>query len=125
MRSPTPGDFTEEQVIRLDEAAIHIIDPDLLARVYDVVWIKLKRHEAAKRAIDAYLMAAKDPRYMEIFRFDRLKRAFRLAKQIKAKDKYQECEKVYAEFKEMPKLFKVLAVNLFSLAQEFKTILHS
>ena len=106
----------------IDEATAHVTDQELLARMSDVVWVKLKRHEAARRAIDAYLNAARDSRFMERVRFERLERAFRLAKQLNARDKWQECEKLFAIFKETPALFNALSLNLFSLAQTFQIL---
>ena len=94
-RTPIPDDLSDEQVELLYQAAEHLKEPELLARIYDVVWVRLKRHEAANLAIDKYLEAAKDDRIMEQVRFGRLERAFRLAKQINSAEKWKTCEKVF------------------------------
>ncbi len=121
-RSPIPDDFTDEQIAQLDLAIAHLSDPRIVARLSDVVWVKLKRVASARGAIDAYLQAAKDDRMMEMERFWCLERAFRLAKQISSKKQWTECEKVFGEFRENPALYERLSIDLLSLAQTFTII---
>jgi hypothetical protein len=122
MRSPIPEDFTDDQIASLAEGATHLSDPIIRARILDVVWIRLRRIEAAKTSISEYLNAARDSRLMEMERFWSLERAFRLTKQIKFKDAWPECEKVFAEFREDPALYERLSIDLLALAQTFPII---
>lgn len=116
-RSPIPNDLSEDQVFQLGVAIDHISDARMVARLADVVWTRLKKVEFARRAVNAYLQSAKDDRMMEMERFWNLERAFRLAKQIGAKELYSECVNVFKEFQKDDALYDRLNIALLSLAQ--------
>ncbi|MCU0893576.1 MAG: DUF4209 domain-containing protein [Rhodospirillales bacterium] len=86
-RSLVPEDIDEKTTRALYELARVTDDPELAARLCDVVWVRLRDNRAARRAIQQYLLAAENmfdpsdwPRYVT-----RVERAARLARQINDK----------------------------------------
>jgi hypothetical protein len=79
-RSADPSDLTREQLEVLENLVLKINDPELLARVTDVLWIRLRKYLLAQRAVEAYLESAanlveQDP----VAASERLERALQLA----------------------------------------------
>jgi hypothetical protein len=120
LRSPIPEDLTNEQIDKLKKCLADITDAKLLARFTDIIWLKCKLVEYAHKAIDNYLLSAKDERVAERPRFEFLERAFRISKQINSKEKWDSCIIVFNLFKNDSKLYKRLNYNLIILAQELK-----
>lgn len=58
-RSAIPSDFTQAELNALSELAPEITNPELQARISDLVWITTKHYPAAQIAMPAYLRAAK------------------------------------------------------------------
>lgn len=57
-RTADVGDFTSEQLKTLRALLPTLADPELRARVGDLLWITTRDHEAAAAAVDAYLKSA-------------------------------------------------------------------
>lgn len=57
-RSPIPSDLTPNDVGALERLAPLAKDPALRARLYDVLWILKRDHQACTEAADCYLAAA-------------------------------------------------------------------
>ena len=83
-RSAIVDDISKEHLIELREIVGEVKDPDLRARIADVIWIRLKDHKVAGIAIDAYLESASKLENPEMWppSFERIERAFRLATQL-------------------------------------------
>lgn len=117
-RSPIPEDFTEEQVSELADSLPPLSDPRLTARIADVVWVRLKRIDAAHKAIDAYLQAVCDANMMDIVRYWCLERAFRLSKQINSNEHWKKCESLFDECRRQPDFYDQRSIEFLSLAKD-------
>ncbi|MCX4239225.1 DUF4209 domain-containing protein [Paraliomyxa miuraensis] len=84
MRFPAPSDLTTEELDALFEAYPSVLDPDLRARMADVLWLVRNDHEAGRVAIDAYLDSAKRLHAPEhwVPCHERLERALHLARSL-------------------------------------------
>ncbi len=104
-RSAIIDDITNEHLVFLQEIIEEISDPELQARVADIIWIRKKDFKAAGIAIDAYLKSAsilKDPEKWHLS-FERIERAFRIALQLGKGGNYHDTviyyiEKLLAEY---------------------------
>ncbi|MGD1910477.1 MAG: DUF4209 domain-containing protein [Rivularia sp. (in: cyanobacteria)] len=77
--------LTDEHLNFLAEIAPEISDPELQARVADILWVRKCVHEMAKLAVDAYLQSAtelEDPQQWKSG-YERIERALRLSRRIK------------------------------------------
>lgn len=80
-RSAIPTDFPREQLAPLERWVNTLSDPELRARLLDVLWLQARSFPAAQGAIDAYLASAlrlEDPTHWPSC-VKRLERALRLA----------------------------------------------
>ncbi len=59
-RSASVDDFADEDVIAMAEGVSTITDPELRARIADLVWIRLRQYQTALVAISAYLDTAEE-----------------------------------------------------------------
>ena len=83
-RSMIPTDLTDEDVATLLPLLSEVGDPEVRARIGDVLWIKTKDVSAAHVAIEAYLasgMRLEDPAHWSLG-WQRYERAARLAHQL-------------------------------------------
>jgi hypothetical protein len=84
-RGVTPGDLTDEQYAILRELAPTITDPEMRARVCDLVWtVKRGNPDIARMAVSAYLesaIALEDPEHWVVCE-ERMRRAIRLARSL-------------------------------------------
>jgi hypothetical protein len=80
-RTPTPVDVAEKDLELLGELALEVEDPELKARLADLVWVRKRDHRCAEMAIDAYLQSASRLETGPVFQFSvhRLERSLRLA----------------------------------------------
>lgn len=81
--------LTDDHLDFLAEIAFDISDPELQARVADILWIRRREYRMAQLAVTAYLQSAtelEDPEKWTCC-FDRIERALRLARRIKYQDK--------------------------------------
>lgn len=81
-------EITEDQLSLLAEIANEISDPELQARVADILWVKRRDYKMAQLAIPAYLESAKTLEHPEHWPpcMNRIERAFRLARKIKHRE---------------------------------------
>lgn len=80
-RSAIIDDFTNNQLDILRQVAPEILDPELKARVTDVIWTRNRDYRMAQLAIEAYVGSAhnlEDPKSW-IYYFERIERACILA----------------------------------------------
>jgi hypothetical protein len=77
--------LTDEQLDFLAEIAPEISDPELQARVADILWVKRRDYQMAQLAIRAYLQSATILESPEQWThcFDRIERVLRLARKIR------------------------------------------
>ena len=83
-RSAIINDISDEHLRILQEVISDIKDPEICARIADVIWLKKKNFKVAEVAIDSYLKSStnlEDPKSWPPC-FDRIERAFRLATQL-------------------------------------------
>ena len=80
-RSPIVDDFEDQHLEVAFEALSEVGDSDLRGRIGDVIWIRLRKHEAARVAVDSFLETAdlilESPVASDVF--NRLERALQLA----------------------------------------------
>ncbi len=58
-RSSIVDDFTDKQLAILERIADSIIDHELRARIFDVLWVTKRKYRCAQLAIESYLESAK------------------------------------------------------------------
>lgn len=114
--------LTDEHLDFLAEIAPEISDPELQARVADILWVRRRDYRMAQLAVTAYLQSAtelEDPEHWT-WCFDRIERTLRLARRIR----YQveavvaHIEAVLARYNgEDPSW---LSAKLMELLQEYK-----
>ncbi len=83
-RSLLPSDLDDVSAHALRQLAEKAEDAELKARLFDIVWVRLRDAQAARQAVAAYIDAAKnlfDPQKWAGY-VQRVERATRLAKQI-------------------------------------------
>ena len=78
--------LTDEHLDFLAEIVPEISDPELLARVADILWVKRRDHRMAQLAVTAYLQSATELEDIIewIWCFNRIERALRLGKKPEA-----------------------------------------
>lgn len=83
-RTMIPEDLTEDELLKLEEVLAVSTNPEFVARISDVLWIRRKNHLYAKKAIKAYLKAADEDKDSEMWvpRGEWLKRATQLAMEL-------------------------------------------
>lgn len=80
-RSAIPEDFDVDLLKQTESWATGLTDPELRARMCDLIWVRAKSHIAARAAIPAYLESARtleDPQHWTLGA-ERQERALRLA----------------------------------------------
>ncbi|MEM6866811.1 MAG: DUF4209 domain-containing protein [Cyanobacteria bacterium P01_C01_bin.121] len=112
--------LTENRIEFLTEIASEISDPELQARVTDILWVKQRNYRMALLAIPAYLQSAnslEDPEKWNSC-FARIERALRLAYKInnKKEDVSQHIETVLNRYQGQDPL--LLSPKLMELLQE-------
>lgn len=83
-RSLIPEDLTDDQLDELEATLSDVTDPEYIARVADVLWLRKRDPVKARIAVEAYLRSAE--RLEDLVHWpssmERYERALRLAKQI-------------------------------------------
>ena len=96
-RTAISDDLTDDNLSMLQQVAPSIEDPEMRARVADVIWDRKRIVECAKLAIDSYLESARrlaqvpskvGDRPMLVYSVDRVERALRLAQMTDDKDRF-------------------------------------
>ena len=59
-RAPIPKDLNEDELAKLQELAEHLPLIELKPRVLDVLWVRKRDSEVARRAIDQYMQLASE-----------------------------------------------------------------
>ncbi|MBT9168505.1 MAG: hypothetical protein DDT19_01850 [Syntrophomonadaceae bacterium] len=80
-RSAIVDDISDEHIQVLHELLPHVEDPEMRARIADVIWLRKRDYKAAEVAIEAYLESATTLENPEswVAGFERIHRAFRLS----------------------------------------------
>ena len=114
--------LTDEQLDFLAEIAPEISDPELQARVADILWVKRRDYRMAQRAIPAYLQSATILENPEQWTHcvDRIERALRLARKIRHQDEivFNHIEAVLDRYQGEDPLW--LSAKLMELLQEYR-----
>ena len=114
--------LTDEHLNFLAEIAPEISDPELQARVADILWVRKRDREMAKLAVNAYLQSAtelEDPQKWNRA-YERIERALRLSRRIQYQTDivFAHIEKVLNFYKgEVPSFF---SAKLMELLLEYK-----
>jgi len=114
--------LTDEHLDFLAEIAPEISDPELQARVADILWVRRRDYRMAQLAVTAYLQSAKQLENPEKWTccFDRIERALRLARRIKYQDEtvVEHIEAVLDRYNGEDPLW--LSAKLMELLQEYR-----
>lgn len=83
-RTMIPEDLTEEELSRLEEILNVSDNPEFIARICDVLWIRKRNPEYARRAINAYLQSVDEDKDNEMWvpGSEWLKRAAQIAMEL-------------------------------------------
>lgn len=114
--------LTDEQLDFLAETATEISDPELQARVADILWVRRRNYRMAQLAIPAYLQSAttlESPKHWTHC-VDRIERALRLARKIgyQAEVVFAHIESVLDRYQGEDPLW--LSTKLMELLQEYR-----
>ncbi len=84
-RSMVPSDLTQNELKFLMDLIPRIDDPELKARIADVVWLGTRNYGCAQTAVESFLCSAENLEKTEQWSFvsQRLERAFHLARSIR------------------------------------------
>jgi len=114
--------LTDEKLNFLYEIIPEISDPELQARVADILWIRRRNREMAKLAVDAYLQSATELEDPEKWNraYERIERALRLSRIIQygIETVFAHIEKVLDYYKGEDPLW--LSAKLMELLLEYK-----
>ncbi len=93
-RTAALEDFVDEDLDLLSGILGDVEDPDLKARMADIIWTNRRDHEAAETAFEAYLDSAEDLLDPETWStgFERINRAFEIASMLGNEDLKTEAE---------------------------------
>ncbi|MFH7245033.1 MAG: DUF4209 domain-containing protein [Spirulina sp.] len=114
--------LTDDQLDFLADIAPEISDPELQARVADILWIRRRDYRMAQLAIPAYLQSATTLENPEHWTHcvDRMERALRLARKIRHEDEvvFSHIEAVLDRYNGEDPLW--LSAKLMELLQEYR-----
>lgn len=114
--------LTDEHLDFLAEIASDISDPELQARIADILWVKRCDYRMAQLAVTAYLQSAKEIENPGKWTscFHRIERALRLARRIRYQDKVvvAHIEAVLDRYNGADPLW--LSAKLMELLQEYR-----
>lgn len=91
-RTAMIDDFSDNELEAMSQIQTEIEEPELKARVNDVLWTSERDHEAAEEAFEAYLESAEilfDPSSWSTS-FERIERAFQIASMLNNKELMEE-----------------------------------
>ena len=99
-RTMMPEDLTEDELIKLEEIVAVSTNPQFIARISDVLWIRRKNHLYAQKAVKTYLQSVdEDKDECWVPRSEWLKRATQIAMELG--DKAQERQVIKKKLKEL------------------------
>ena len=83
-RSAMVEDFSDKVLAVFSDLLQDTKDPEMKARLADVIWIRQRKHQMARLAVDSYLESARRLEHPEnwTYNIDRIERALQLAAQI-------------------------------------------
>ncbi|MEH2069566.1 MAG: DUF4209 domain-containing protein [Nostoc sp.] len=114
--------LTDEHLNFLTEIAPEVSDPELQARIADILWVKKRNYRMAQLAVTAYLQSATELEDPEKWNrcFERIERALRLARKInyQAELVVAHIEAVLNRYNGEDPLW--LSAKLMELLQEYK-----
>lgn len=114
--------LTDEQLDFLAEIAPEISDPELQARVADILWVRRRDNRMAQLAISAYLQSATTLESPDHWTHcvDRIERALRLVRKIRHQDEvvFAHIEAVLDRYQGEDPLW--LSAKLMNLLQEYR-----
>ncbi|WP_448267946.1 DUF4209 domain-containing protein [Nostoc sp. DSM 114159] len=114
--------LTDEHLNFLTEIAPEVSDPELQARIADILWVKKHNYRMAQLAVTAYLQSATELEDPEKWSrcFERIERALRLARKInyQAEVVVAHIEAVLERYNGEDPLW--LSAKLMELLQEYK-----
>jgi hypothetical protein len=114
--------LTDDQLDFLADIASEISDPELQARVADILWVRRREYRMAQLAISAYLQSATTLESPDHWNHcvDRMERALRLARKIRHKDEvvFLHIEAVLDRYQGEDPLW--LSAKLMELLQEYR-----
>ncbi len=82
MRSIAIQDFNDDQLSVFSQIYQTIVDPELRARLADILWLRMSDGRAAATAVDSYLAAATGLAQDEYPVYERVHRAYQLASRL-------------------------------------------
>ena len=110
-----PNDLTEEELLKLEELLGVTSNPQFIARISDILWLRRKSHKFAQKAVSAYLQSVdEDKDECWVPRNEWLKRATQIAMQLGAKSKERNIVKM-----KLMELFEKDRMNCFSVGQDY------
>lgn len=116
------SNLTEEHLSFLSEIVLEISDPELQARVADILWVRKRDYRIGQLAVDAYLKSAKELEHPEEWPYftDRIERVLRLARKINYKHEtvFTYIEEVLDRYKGEDPLW--LSAKLMELLLEYR-----
>ncbi|MEH2276776.1 MAG: DUF4209 domain-containing protein [Nostoc sp.] len=114
--------LTDEHLNFLTDIAPEVSDPELQARIADILWVKKRNYQMAQLAVTAYLQSATELEDPEKWSqcFERIERALRLARKInyQAEVVVAHIEAVLDRYNGEDPLW--LSAKLMELLQEYK-----
>lgn len=115
-RTMIPEDLTEAEMKNLEEILTISINPQFVARISDVLWLRRRNHLYAKKATEAYLKAADEDKDNEMWvpRSEWLKRATQMAMELGEKAQERQIIK-----KKLLDLFEESKKNCFNPEQDY------
>lgn len=114
-RTLIPDDLTEEELLKLEELLGVTSNPQFIARISDILWLRRKNHKFAQKAISAYLQSVdEDKDDCWVPRSEWLKRAAQIAIQLGVKAKERDIVKT-----KLMELFEKDRLTCFSVGQDY------
>lgn len=125
--SATPQSIQDEFIEVLVTLLPLLIDPELVARVADILWLRKRDYHAGKQAISAYLDSARSLEGTEhwiVFSLQRLERALQLARRLNDNEGIQNAVNYLADtldkYKGDVSVGAGIPVHLLSLIQKYQ-----
>jgi len=114
-RTLIPDDLTEEELLKLEELLGITSNPQFIARISDILWLRRKNHKFAQKAVSSYLQSVdEDKDECWVPRSEWLKRATQIAMQLGAKSDERDTVKT-----KLMELFEKDRKNCFNVGQDY------
>jgi len=115
-RTLLPEDLTEAELLNLEEILAVSTNPQFVARISDVLWVRRRNHLYAKKAVKAYLQSVDEDKDNEMWvpRSEWLKRATQITMQLGEKAQERQVIK-----KKLLDLFEESRKTCFDAKQDY------